>query len=92
MRPNAAGLSNIDRMRRMIRLVTGMLEPVSPTDTGSSSPGGRLLAALWDPSGQWLPTTSPQVLGSVLYRWIMTLPPAWYLKTHRLPESGCSGL
>jgi hypothetical protein len=37
MRPNAAGLSNIDRMRRMIRLVTGMLEPVSPTDTGSSS-------------------------------------------------------
>jgi hypothetical protein len=37
MRPNAAGLSNIDRMRRMIRLVTGMLEPVSPTDMGSSS-------------------------------------------------------
>lgn len=29
MRPNAAGLSNTDGMRRMIRTWTGMPEPVS---------------------------------------------------------------
>jgi hypothetical protein len=37
MRPNAAGLSNTDAMRRMIRIWVGMPEPVSLVDTGSGS-------------------------------------------------------
>jgi len=37
MRPNAAGLSNPDGMRRMIRRVTGMPEPVPLSGTGSAA-------------------------------------------------------
>ena len=37
MRPNAAGLSKTDGMRRMIRSWVGMPEPVSLGGTGSSS-------------------------------------------------------
>jgi hypothetical protein len=36
VRPNAAGLSNTDAMRKMIRSWTGMPEPVSLVDTGSA--------------------------------------------------------
>jgi hypothetical protein len=39
MRPNAAGLSNTDGMRRMIRSWVGMPEPVPLRDTGSGSDG-----------------------------------------------------
>jgi hypothetical protein len=35
MRPDAAGLSNTDGMRRMIRHWVGMPEPVAMKDTGS---------------------------------------------------------
>jgi hypothetical protein len=45
MRPNAAGLSKTDGMRRMIRLTTGMPEPVTLVDTGSG--GDQLRRALW---------------------------------------------
>lgn len=60
MRPDAAGLSNIDAMRRMIGQWLGMQEPVS--FDGKRAPGGPgfyLIAPC-----QW-PCTSPQVLGAV---------------------------
>jgi len=37
VRSNAAGRSNTDGMRRAIRTVTGMPEPVALSDTGSGS-------------------------------------------------------
>jgi hypothetical protein len=42
MRLNAAGLSNTDAMRQMIRIWVGMPEPVSLVDTGS---GGDRIAS-----------------------------------------------
>ena len=41
VRPNAAGLSNTDAMRRMIRSWVGMAEPVALADTGSGGDGLR---------------------------------------------------